>query len=61
LDCKEIESDLGERFYDVLLIFKLLVRKYQSGAEISVPASQLLSHSKFADGITHGTFGPQQR
>jgi len=50
LDFKKIESDLGERFDDVLFIFKL-----------SMTASQLLSHSKFADGITHGTFGPQQR
>jgi len=47
---------LSEKFDDILVILKSSVR-----AETSKPASQLLSHSTFADGITPGVFGPQQR
>jgi len=56
LDFEEIESDLSEKFDDILVILKSSVR-----FEISKRASQLLSHSTFADGITPGVFGPQQR
>jgi len=56
LDFKEIESDLSEKIDDILVILKSSVR-----VEISKRASQLLSHSTFADGITPRVFGPQQR
>jgi len=56
LDFEEIESDLSEKFDDILVILKSSVR-----SEISKRASQLLSHSTFADSITPGVFGPQQR
>jgi len=56
LDFEEIESDLSEKFDDILLVLKSSVR-----SEISKRASQLLSHSTFADGITPGVFGLQQR
>jgi len=56
LDFEEIESDLSEKFDDILVILKSSVR-----SEISKRASQFLSHSTFADGITPGVFGPQQR
>jgi len=55
-DFEEIESDLSEKFDDILVILKSSVRY-----EISKRASQLLSHSTFADGVTPGVFGPQQR
>jgi len=54
LDFEEVESDLSEKFDYILVILKSSVR-----SEISKRASQLLSHSTFADGITPGVFGPQ--
>jgi len=48
---EEIESDLSEKFDDILVILKSSIRP-----EISKRASQLLSHSTFA-----GVIGPQQR
>ncbi|XP_070075579.1 uncharacterized protein [Drosophila takahashii] len=56
LDFEEIESDLSEKFDDILVLLKSSVR-----SEISKRASQLLSHSTLADGITPGAFGLQQR
>jgi len=56
LDLEEIERDLSEKFDDILVILKSSVR-----SEISKRASQHLSQSTFADGITPGVFGPQQR
>jgi len=56
LDFDEIESYLSEKFDDILVILKSSAR-----SEISKRASQLLSHSTFAEGITPGVFGPQQR
>jgi len=56
LDIEEIESDLSEKFDDILVILKSSVQ-----SEISKRASQLPSHSTSADGITPGVFGPQQR
>jgi len=56
LDFEEIECGLSEKFDDILVILKSSVR-----SEISKRASQLLSHSSFADGVTPGVFGPQQR
>jgi len=56
LDFEEFESDLSEKFDDILVNLKSSVR-----VEISKRASQLLSHSTFADGITPGVFGSQQR
>jgi len=53
LDFEEIEIDLSKRFNDIFVILKLSVR-----AEISKRASQLLSHSTFADGITPGVLSP---
>jgi len=53
LDFEEIESDLSGKFDDILVILKSSVR-----SEISKRASQLLSHSTFADAITPGVFGP---
>jgi len=53
LDFEEIESDLSEKFVDILVILKSSVR-----SKISKRASQLLS---FAYGITPGVFVPQQR
>jgi len=55
LNFEEIESDLSEKFDDILVILKSSVR-----SEISKRASQLLSHSTFADGVTPGVFGRQQ-
>jgi len=52
LDLEEIESDLSEKFDDILVILKSSVR-----SEISKRASQLLSHSTIAHGITPGVFG----
>jgi len=56
LDFQEIESDLSEKFDDILVILKSSVR-----SKSSKRASQLISHSNFADRITPGVFGPQQR
>jgi len=56
LDFEEIDRDLSEKYDDILVILMSSVR-----SEISKRASQLLSHSTFADGITPGVFGPQQR
>jgi len=53
LDFEETESDLSEKFVDILVILKSSVR-----SEISKRASQLLSHSTFVDGITSVVFGP---
>jgi len=55
-DLEEIESDLSEKFDEILVILKSSDR-----AEISKRALKLLSHSTFADGITPGVFGHQQR
>jgi len=44
LDFEEIESDLREKYDDMLVILKSTVR-----AEISKRASQLLSRSTFTD------------
>jgi len=51
-DFEEIESDLSEKFDDIFVILKSSVR-----SEISKRASQPLSHSTFADGITPRVFG----
>jgi len=56
LEFEEIESDLSEKFDDILIILKSSVR-----SEISKRASQRLSHSTFSNGITPGVFDPQQR
>jgi len=56
LNFEKIESDLSEKFDDIFVILKSSVR-----SEISKRAAQLLSHSTFADSITPGVFGPQQR
>jgi len=56
LDFDEFESDLSEKFDDILVILKSSVR-----SQISKRASQLLSHSTYADGIAPGVFDPQQR
>jgi len=55
-ELEELDFEEIEKFYDILVILKSSVR-----SEISKCASQLLSHSTFADGITPGVFGPQQR
>jgi len=56
LDFEEIDRDLSEKYDDILVILMSSVR-----SEISKRASQLLSHSTFADAITPGVFGHQQR